>query len=172
MPQGDHGFVVGLAFDAAVPGTIVTSDPSRLDSPLAPLCLTSVGHQIAQRVNPSCAVTKFTLAAARPAASIEDVGEPSNRCASSPTPWVVAPPKVADMVPEAIIPFAPTGPEGANLVAVRAHVPGLGNDLDLAQHGIFTDRQLERVILINVMPLVSDQGASPGRSGSRPLPFR
>ena len=117
-----------------------------------------VGHQITQREPVVCG-DKVHARRGCPAVSIEDVGGAEQPLRQLTHSVGVAPPKVADMVAEAIIPFAPTRPEGAHLVAVRAHVPGFGNDLDLAQHRIFTDRLLERVILIDMMPLVSDQGA-------------
>ena len=95
----------------------------------------------------------------RPAAAIEDVwraGQPLRKLADAVG---IAAPEVADMVAEAVIPFAPARPEAAYLIAVRAHVPGFGDHLDLAQHWVFADRTFERVILIDVMPLVADQGA-------------
>ena len=71
----------------------------------------------------------------------------------------VAPPEVADVVAEAVVPLAPAWSEGAELIPVRTHVPRLGDQLHLAQHRVVAERDLERVFLVHVVPLVPEQRA-------------
>src|SRR5512133_1511170 len=152
MPQRVDPRILGLPFNTAVPRSIVIRTVAVV-LPVWPVVLDVVGHQVTQRK----AVVGGDEVNARgdgPVVAIEDVRRARQPLRQLTDSVGVAPPKVADMVAEAIIPFTPPSPEAADLVAVRAHVPGLGNDLDLAQHGVLSDRLLERVILINMVALV------------------
>ena len=116
-----------------------------------------VGHKITQREAVMCGHEIYARSGWS-AVAIKDVGgagEPLRQLADAVG---VAAPEVADMVSETIVPFAPARPEGAHLVAIGAHVPRLGDDLDLAEHGIFANRLLEWMILIDMMAFVPDQG--------------
>ena len=66
----------------------------------------------------------------------------------------VSSPEVPYVIAEPVVPFAPAVAEPAKLIAVRSEIPRLGDHLDLAQHRILTDRDLERVVLVDVMALV------------------
>ncbi|MPM61608.1 hypothetical protein SDC9_108468 [bioreactor metagenome] len=63
----------------------LSSEPSRFDSPLALLCLTSYVTR-SRMVNPSCAVTKFTEASGRRPECWKSSPDPDSRVASSWTP--------------------------------------------------------------------------------------
>ena len=97
-------------------------------------------------VKPSCAARKLTE---------EVAGRPSwsNLSAEPEMPHgelaghvAVAPPEAAHLVAELVVPFEEGRREGAELVAARAHVPGLGDELDPAQHRVLPDRLEEGVV--------------------------
>src|SRR5690606_39775068 len=58
---------------------------------------------------------------------------------------VVAPPEGPHAVAELVVPFAPAGRETAHLVAARAAVPGLGDQLDLAEDRVLAAGHQETV---------------------------
>ena len=70
----------------------------------------------------------------------------------------VALPVAANGVPVAAVPFGPQHGEVAHLVSARAHVPGLGDELDLRQHRILVNDVEEGPQLVHVVQLAG-QGA-------------
>ena len=52
----------------------------------------------------------------------------------------IAAPEGADRVAELVVPLAPAGGEAADPVAAFAEVPGFGDELHAAEHGILPDR--------------------------------
>ena len=78
----------------------------------------------------------------------------------------VAAPEVADGVAVLVVPLAPQRREPADQVALAGGVPGLGDQLHLAEHRVLVDRGQERRVQVDVRRRC---GASPGpgRTGSR-----
>src|SRR5262249_32296483 len=70
----------------------------------------------------------------------------------------VALPEAADAVAVLAVPLRPQYGEVAHLVAARAHVPGLGDQLDLAQHRVLVDDVEE-----GAQPVDLEQLAGQGR---------
>src|SRR5690606_882025 len=56
----------------------------------------------------------------------------------------LAHPEGAHLVAVAVVPLAPAGREGAELVAAGADVPGLGDQLHAGEHRVLGDRLEER----------------------------
>ena len=109
----------------------LSSWPSRLSSPLASLCLLVVGDEVGERE----AVMGGDEVDARPgppAAMSNRSAEPSRRARQRRQHAVVALPEAAHVVAVAAVPLGPARREIAELVAVRADVPRLGDQLDAA----------------------------------------
>ena len=81
-----------------------------------------------------------------------------SREASSPTVGGLAPPEVADRVAVAAVPLRPLGREVADLVAALAHVPGLGDELDLADDRVLLDQVEERRQAVDLVELAGQRG--------------
>ena len=58
----------------------------------------------------------------------------------------IAAPEAPGIVTKAVIPFRPAGGEAAELVAIRADIPGLGDDQQAAQHRVLPYGQQQRRI--------------------------
>src|ERR1700760_1701808 len=69
-----------------------------------------------------------------------------------------AAPEVADGVPVAAVPLGPQRREVADLVAAGADVPGLGDQLDLADHRVLLDQVEERGELVHLVELAGQGG--------------
>src|SRR4029077_2532837 len=57
-------------------------------------------------------------------------------------------PEASHRLAVAVIPFRPSGREGADLVAAIADVPGLGDELDVAQHRVLLNGGKERRVAV------------------------
>ena len=133
--------------------------PSRLPSPLPSLCLWSYAVRSA-RVNPSCAVTKFTDAVgprSRSPNRSRDPVEPGGEVVK-PVRLVavlersdVSHPEPARRVPEAVVPLEEGRRELAGAPAVHPEVPGLGDELHGGEDGIRAQRHEERVVRVELV---------------------
>src|SRR5215207_9738971 len=130
--------------------------PSRFSSPFASLCLSSYETR-SFRVKPSCAAMKFTEAhGLRPRLL--------NRSADAVSPrefWQLAfitLPVGADGVAVAVVPLRPARREAPDLVAARPAVPGLGDELELAQDRILAAGIEEASVLLEPVRLASEDG--------------
>ena len=79
---------------------------------------------------------------------------------------VHAPPVVADGVAEPVVPLRPRRRELAQLVAARADVPRLGDQLDLAQHRVLLDRRRGSGVGVERRGRCG-RATRPGRTGTR-----
>ena len=155
VPQGVDHRVLGLAFDAAVPGSVVVGAVP-VGLAVRPVVLDVVGDHVAQR-EPVVGGDEVD-AGRRPATvAVEDVGRSGQPLTHLRDPVAVASPEVPDVVAEPVVPLAPVATEAADLVAVRAEVPRLGDDLDPAQHRIVAEQLQERVVQVDLVLLVADQ---------------
>src|SRR5262249_42076021 len=73
-------------------------------------------------------------------------------------PAAFALPQAADGVPVATVPLRPADGEVADLVAALADVPGLGDDLDLAEAGRVVDRGEEAGETVHFVELARQRG--------------
>src|ERR1700760_2746975 len=69
-----------------------------------------------------------------------------------------AAPVVADRVPVAAVPLGPQRREVADLVAALADVPGLGDELDLADHRVLLGQIEEHRELVDLVELAGQGG--------------
>ena len=67
-------------------------------------------------------------------------------------------PEVAHGVAVLAVPLAPQGREAAHVVAAVAHVPGLGDELDLGEHRVLVDDVEEGAELVHLMELAGQGG--------------
>src|SRR6185437_17105492 len=65
----------------------------------------------------------------------------------------VAPPEVAHVVAKAVVPLSPSGGKPAHLITARAAVPGLGDELNLGQHGILAHRLQKSALRVEAVRL-------------------
>jgi hypothetical protein len=70
----------------------------------------------------------------------------------------LAAPEVADRVPVLPVPFAPQRREVADLIAAVAHIPRLGDQLDLGDHRILLDQVEERGQPVHLVELAGQGG--------------
>ena len=95
-------------------------------------------------MNPSCAVTKLTEATGRrPSLEVQvaGAGQPGGELGQR---GVLAAPEIAHRVPVLAVPFRPQRREVPDLVAALAHVPRLGDELDLGDDRVLLDHVEER----------------------------
>src|SRR5690606_29361612 len=69
-----------------------------------------------------------------------------------------SPPEVADGVAVLAVPLGPQRREVADLVAALAEVPGLGDELDLGDHGVLLDDVEEGGQLVDLVELAGQGG--------------
>src|SRR6202042_50969 len=103
------------------------------------------GDEVDARVGAAPAATVQVGAAGQP---VGEVGEG----------LVGAAPVVADAVPVAAVPLRPQGREVAHLVAALAEVPGLGDQLDLADHRVHLDQVEEGRQPVDIVELAGQGG--------------
>ena len=107
-------------------------------------------------MKPSWAVMKLIEANGwRPSDSYRSL-EPVKRDANSAT-LACAAPEVAHHVAVHAVPLRPQDGEVADLVAARADVPRLGDQLDLGEHGVLVDRVEERAEAVDVVELAGQR---------------
>ncbi len=132
-PVGQDLRVVGRALDAVVPGPVVA---------LAVVVVLAVGlvvllvvrHEVAQReaVVGDDEVDAGERATTGLLVEVRGAGDPGGELAQRR----LAAPEVAHRVPVGAVPLGPLRREAADLVAAGADVPGLGDQLDLADHRV------------------------------------
>lgn len=134
--------VVGLALGTAVPGPVVVGAVA-VALAVVRVALVLVGDQVAEReaVVRGDEVDRGVRAAAAPGVQVARSGEAVAQVADI---VLGTAPEVADGVAVAVVPLRPQRREGADLVAARSHVPGLGDQLDPAQHRVLGDHREER----------------------------
>src|SRR5450759_3886722 len=149
MPQRVDRRVVRLALDPAVPRPVVVG-PVAVVFLVGIVVLAFVRDQVARRepVVGRDDVDARLGGPARMVVQVRRAGQPRRQLLYAARP---APPVVADVSPEAVVPLAPAWSPLADLVAVRAHIPGFGDELDALECGVGLHRQLERVLLVDVV---------------------
>ena len=109
-------------------------------------------------MKPSWAVTKLTLADGPAAVGLVEVGAAGEPVGELGQGLVLAPPEVAHRVAVLAVPLRPQGREVAHLVAAVAQVPGLGDELDLADHRVLLDEVEEGRQPVDVVELAGQGG--------------
>src|SRR5687767_1573624 len=156
LAQPAHRLVVGTPLGAVVPGAVVRM-PVLVALAVRLIVLVVVGHEVHQRE----AVVRGNEVDARPGltpATCEHVGraaqarrERGGCCFSAPV--------VAYCVAELVVPLGPARRKTADLVAARAAVPGLGDQLDLGEARVLHHRLHEAVVRVEAAWLARQDGA-------------
>ena len=133
----------------------LSSVPSRLPSPFASLCFWLYETRSAS-VKPSWAVTKLIEANGLRPSSAYRSDEPVNRWANAAT-FASPPPEVAHGVAVDPVPLRPEHREVADLVAARADVPRLRDQLHLGEHRVLVDRVEEGREAVDVVELARER---------------
>ena len=158
VAQLDDVLVIRVSLDAAVPRTIVIR-AIRAALKVRLVVLFVVGHQITQREAVVCddeVDGGRGLAAGRPI-EVRGAGQAGGEVGER---GELAAPEVTHRVAVPAVPLGPQGWEAADLIAVRAYVPGLGDQLDLGDHGILVDEIEECGQPVNLSEL-------PGQGGGK-----
>ena len=153
VPQRDDVGVGGLALDAAVPGAVVVGAVAVLLE-VGLVVLAVVADQVAQR-EAVVGGHEVHRGVRRPAVVGVQVGGARQPGGDVADPAGVEPPEVPDGVAVLVVPLAPRRREPADLVAVHARVPRLGDQLHVPQHRVLADRGDE-------VPVQVDPVAGPG----------
>src|SRR5262249_26083947 len=130
--------VVGRALDPAIDALIVTRAVAIVFS-IGFIVLALITDDVSERE----AVMRGDVVDARPrraAMMLEDVGgtgHPRRHLADEPA---LAAPVAPQCAAEGIVPFRPFGRKGAQPVAARTDVPGLGNELHFCEYRVALDR--------------------------------
>ncbi len=141
-PQHPDPDIVRLALRPAVPRPVVVGAvPARL--PVGLVVLALVRHQVAQGETVVGGHEVHRGVRPPPAPRVQ-VARPRQPVAEVPYVGQRAPPEVPHRVPVAVVPLRPQRGEGPHLVAARAHVPRLGDQLHPAQHRVLRDDREER----------------------------
>ena len=135
--QGHDLGVVGLALDAAVPGPVVVGAVAVVLA-VGLVVLVVVGDQVAQReaVVGGDEVDRGVRRAPVVGVQVGGARQPGRHLADAAG---LQPPEVAHRVAVAVVPLAPRRREAADLVAVHAGVPRLGDQLHVPQHRVLAD---------------------------------
>ena len=142
--------VVGLALDAAVPRAVVVGAVAVVLE-VGLVVLVVVGDEVAQReaVVGGDEVDRRERVAAVGLVEVAGAGQARGEVGDARLPA----PEVAHHVAVHAVPLRPQHREVADLVAARADVPRLGDQLDLAEHGVLVDRVEERAQAVDVVEL-------------------
>ncbi len=119
--------------------------------------LVVVGDQVAQReaVMGGDEVDAGMGPAAAPVEQIAGPADPGRQLAELP---LVAAPVGPHRVAEPVVPFRPARRKAAHLIAPRADVPGLGDQLDAGEHRILPAAVEEAAALVEAMRLAAEDG--------------
>ena len=142
----ENGRIVGCAFDAAIDAQIVVRSVAIVFA-VGLIVLVLVAHQVFERE----AVVHGDVvdAAARAAAVMLELhGRAGHAVGEVAGDIVIAAPEAAQGLAIGVVPFRPAVGEGADLVAAVADVPGLGDQLDVAQHRVLPDGGEERRVAV------------------------
>ena len=148
--------VVGRALDPAVPRPVVVGAvPAALA--VGVVVLLVVGDQIGERE--AVVAGDEVDAGERPApGGLVEIGATGQAFGQIADGGAALAPVVADRVAELAVPLRPQGREVADLVAAVADVPGLGDQLDLADHGILLDDVEEGGQPVDLVELAGQAG--------------
>ena len=129
--------------------------PSFPSSPFASLCLLVVRDEVAQReaVVRGDEVDRRERIASVVGVEVGRAGEPLRELADVR----LSAPEVAHRVAVLPVPLGPEDGEVPDLVAARADVPRLGDELDLREDGILVDDVEERREPVNVVELARER---------------
>ena len=152
----EHRGVVGGALDPAVPRAVVALAVVVVLA-VGVVVLVVVGHEVVQReaVVRRDEVDRRERAAAVGLVEVAAAGQPGGELAERAG---LAAPEVADRVAVLAVPLRPQRREVADLVAARADVPRLGDQLDLADHRVLLDEVEERRQPVDVVELAGQGG--------------
>ena len=92
-----------------------------------------------------------------PAAALEQIGRRGQPGGELRQDALVALPELTHDVAEAVVELEPAGREVADLIAAGADVPGLGDQLDAAQHPVLPDRAEEAAVGIEAVLLAPER---------------
>ena len=147
--------IVGLALDAVVPGPVVVG-PVAVALLVGLVVLLVVGDEVAQReaVVGGDEVDRRERVAAVVLVEVAGAGEPVRELADVR----LAAPEVAHRVAVDAVPLRPQHGEVADLVAARADVPRLGDQLDLGEDRVLVDDVEERGQAVDVVELARQGG--------------
>ena len=153
--QGVDLLVLRRTLDAAVPGAVVALAVVAVLA-VGVVVLLVVGHQVPQReaVVGGDEVDRGDRLAAAVLVEVAGAGEARGELAEG---RALATPEVADGVAVLAVPLGPQGREVADLVAAVADVPGLGDQLDLADHRVLLDEVEERRQLVDLVELAGQR---------------
>jgi hypothetical protein len=135
--RGDDRGIVRRSLDAVVP-RVVDVAAVAVAFAVRLVVLGRVGDDIGERE----AVVRgdeIDRSRGRPDAGCEDVGRAREARRQLADASRVAAPEPARRVAIAVVPFTPSGRERAETIAARPDIPRLGDELQLAQHGILLD---------------------------------
>ncbi len=138
VAHGKHVLVVGRALDAAVPAQVVVVAVA-VALLVRLVVLVVVGPEVHQR-EAVMGGDEVDAGPGPPAPVFEQRRRAQQSRRHVPAAVLVAPPIGAHAVAVGVVPLGPARREGAQLVAVRPDVPGLGDQLDRLQHGVLADR--------------------------------
>jgi hypothetical protein len=142
--------IVGRPLDAAVPAAVVVGAVAAVLA-VGLVVLLVVGDEVAQReaVVRGDEVDRGERPAAVGLVEVARSGEARGELGDAR----IAAPEVAHRVAVLAVPLRPQHREVADLVAAGPDVPGLGDQLDLREHGILEDHVEERRQAIHVVEL-------------------
>ena len=148
--------IVGRALDPAVPRAVVRR-PVAVVLAVGLVVLVVVGDQVGQG-EPVVGGDEVDAGEGAPARGLVEIGaagQPLGQLADGGTSLA---PVVADGVAVAAVPLRPQGREVADLVAAVAHIPGLGDQLDLADHRVLLDQVEEGRQPVDLVKLPGQAG--------------
>ncbi len=148
--QGEDLRIVGRPFDAAVPRPVVVG-PVLVALLIGLVVLLVVGDEVAQgeAVVGGDEVDRRERVAPVPLIEVARPGEPARKVGHAR----LTAPEVADHVAVDAVPLRPQDREVPDLVAARADVPRLGDELDLGEDRILVDHVEERRQPVDVVEL-------------------
>ncbi len=139
-PRGLDGLIRAFAFGAVVPGEIVVGAVA-IGLAIRVIVLASMGNEIAQG---EAVMGRKEIHAIRwrsPAENVGRAGEPRRQRSHHAA---VAAPEAPCIVTIAVVPFEPMPGELTETVAARPDIPGLGNEDQIPEQRIGSNRREER----------------------------
>ncbi len=133
----DHSRVVARALDALVPGIVLVA-PVAIVFAVGFVVFARIGDEIGEGEAVVRDDVIDALGCVRPVR--ENVARAGDSCRKIAAQTRVAAPEASRRIAKAIVPFAPSGREGAELVAAGADVPRFRDQFGLRQHGVLRDR--------------------------------
>ena len=141
--QGVDRRVVRVALDAEV-AAVVVGVAIAIVLAVGLVVPVLVGHGVAQGEPVVCGNEIYACARSSPT-GLEHVRRPVHALREFAARTLVAAPEAAHTVAETIVPFRPPRWKITELVSARAGIPGLGNQLGVAQARVVADVREQRV---------------------------